>query len=115
MYTTTSPTFKRKKDFLTPIGVFSYRYVPVDNFYLGVRLVENKDSSYFLADPFRALADIFYQRRTSWQNAASLSEDLRIETEDIKHHDLSTLKALLQHYPSKRVRKTLTQLYEDLD
>lgn len=66
VYTTTSATFKRKKDFLTPIGGFSYRYVPVDNFDLGVRLVENKDNSYFLADPFRALADIFYAHDSEW-------------------------------------------------
>ena len=114
VYATTSATSKRKKEFLTPVGRFTYRYVPIANFYLGVQLVKNAANSYFLAEPWRAIADICYQRHTNWPNAASLSEDLRIESEDMKASDLNTLKALGEHYLSKRVRETLIRLYGEL-
>jgi hypothetical protein len=114
VYATTSATSKRKKEFLTPVGRFTYNHVPIGNFYLGVQLMESAESSYFLAEPWRAIADICYQRRMGWPNAASLSEDLRIESEDMKASDLNTLKALSEHYLSKRVRKTLVRFYEDL-
>ena len=114
VYTTTSATSKRKKEFFTPVGHFTYRSVPIDNFYLGVQLVENAAGSYFLADPWRAIADICYQRRMSWPNITSLSEDLRIEIEDMKASGLSTLKILSEHYKSKLVRESLNKLYEDL-
>ncbi|MFA5075240.1 MAG: hypothetical protein WC436_04010 [Candidatus Babeliales bacterium] len=115
VYTTTCVTLKRSKEFETPLGVFSYRHVPSDQFYLGVeRILISPDIIIFMASPWRALADFIYTRKKNWKNIFELEADLRIENETLIESDQKMLELLIKNYPSQRVRNTFNKLFKNL-
>jgi hypothetical protein len=114
VYSITSACFKRNKEYLTPIGRFIYQKVQVDHFYLGVQRLLTGNSAYFLADPWKALADLCYIQHKTWPDVSRLCEDLRIEPEEIELSDLRLLKELGQRYPSKPVRRMFQNFEREL-
>jgi hypothetical protein len=107
VYTTTCVSPKRAQEFKTPIGIFSYKHVPEQGFYVGVSRIPRKNTAIFIADPWRALADFIYVNRKSWKNITQLEADLRIDVDTIIGCDRELLKLLSERYPSPRVRKVL--------
>ncbi len=107
VYTTTCVSIKRAKEFKTPIGIFNYKRVPEEKFYTGVDRVRTKKGAFFVASPWRALADFIYTRRKSWKNLSELEADLRIDRETLINSDKKMLKILAASYPSCRVRENL--------
>ena len=101
----TSATIKRKKEFQTPIGVFSFEHIPVSSFEVGIG-----STSPFIATPLKALADMIYARMKSWSNLNDLYEDLRIDPEHLLSCDKRLLQELIESYPSLRVKKVLKNL-----
>jgi hypothetical protein len=109
-----SATIKRKKEFSNPLGMFTYRHISPELFYLGVERIEGEDGAYFVASPWRALADLAYCRKNTWKDLDDLEQDLRIEPEDLLKHDLELLGGLAENYPSVKVRKCLNQLLKSV-
>lgn len=107
VYTITSVSPKRAQEFKTQLGAFSYKRVPEKNFYLGVERIPKETGTFFVAEPWRALADLMYVKHLSWKTLDDLSADLRIDSETIKTGNHSLLKKLAQEYPSTRVRRAL--------
>ncbi len=107
VYTTTCVSPKRAQEFKTPIGIFSYKHIPEEEFYVGVSRIPRKNTVFFIADPWRALADFIYVNRKSWENITQLEADLRIDIDTIIGSDKELLKLLSESYPSPRVRKVL--------
>ena len=62
VYAVTCATFekKKKKKYETPFGTFTYRDVPSEAFPLGIRLVQEGDYFYRIAEPEKALCDQLY-------------------------------------------------------
>ncbi len=114
VYTTTCVSIKRAKEFKTPIGIFSYKRVPEDQFYTGVDRIKNEKSVFFVATPWRALADFIYTRRKSWKSLAELEADLRIDRETLINSDQKMLKLLAENYPSCRVRENLKRFFKEI-
>lgn len=115
VYTTTCVTSKRSKEFKTPLGIFSYKHVPSDQFYLGVERIEIKPNIIILmASPYRALADFIYTRKKTWKNIFELEADLRIENEILIESDQKILELLIENYPSRRVRESLKKFLKNL-
>ena len=114
VYTYTSATSKRGREFRTPLGMFSYEHVPEKNLYLGVARRVTKTGIAFIADPWRALADFIYIRHRSWPNLKHLEMDLRIELYSILESDLTQLETLCSQYPSPRVRAALTIFFTEI-
>lgn len=114
VYTTTCATAKRTKKFDTSIGVFRYIHVPEHLCYLGVQRVGNDDQAFYIADPWKAIADHYYVYNRGWKHPKDLSMDLRIELDDMLESDLTTLQVLSQHYQSKRVQKFLCEILRGL-
>jgi len=114
VYTTTCVSPKRAQEFKTPIGVFSYKHVPQDGFYAGVKRVVTATSTIFVADPWRALADFVYTRRRTWKNFAELEADLRIDIDVLMSGDNELLKTLSENYPSTRVRVVLKRFLKEI-
>ncbi|MCF7899607.1 hypothetical protein K9L05_03095, partial [Candidatus Babeliales bacterium] len=115
VYTTTCVTLKRSKEFKTPLGIFSYKHVPSDQFYLGVeRTVIKPNIIIFIASPYRALADFIYTRKKTWKNIFELEADLRIENETLIESDQKMLELLIKNYPSRRVREGLKKILKNL-
>jgi len=112
--TTTSASVKRTKEFLTPIGAFSYEHIPLEAFSFGVEQHTQNKINLFIATPCKALADMIYARKRTWKTSEELLEDLRIEPESFENVDKKVLRTLIENYPSERVKKTLSLLLKSL-
>jgi len=115
VYTITCVTPKQAQEFTTPIGVFSYKRVPAENFYTGVNRIETAEGVIFVAAPWRALADLMYTNRLSWEGLDHLEADLRIDKETLVDSDKNLLAILAKDYPSSRVRKNLKKFLNELE
>lgn len=114
VYVTTCATAKRAKEIVTSLGVFHYFHVPSLHCYLGVERLDVGNEAFLIADPWKALADHFYVFKRNWNSPQDLYLDMRIELEILRDSDLSSLKLLSEHYPSKRVRKFLCNINSTL-
>lgn len=112
--TTTSASVKRAREFETPIGIFSYEHIPVKAFSLGIEQHQQDTITLFIASPVKALADIVYARKRTWESISDLSEDLRIERDSFQNSDRKLLVELIENYPSPRVKKALNILLKGL-
>lgn len=111
VYNTTSACAKRSKTFHNAIGIFSYRHIPATCFYNQV----DKQNGFLMASPWKALADCIYAYKKTWKCFEDMSEDMRIEKEDMQEASLESLKDLSENYPSKRVRQCLRKLFKELN
>ena len=115
VYTVTSTSLDRSREFATPLGHFSFVRVPQKLFYLQVMRVEKPGGhSYFLASPFKALADYVYVHKQDWRSTHPLVESLRIDASTLHQADVAALDELLKNYPSLRVRRFLRGLRKEL-
>jgi predicted transcriptional regulator of viral defense system len=112
--TTTCATVKRTKEFETPLGIFSYEHIPIEAFSFGVEQHQQGALTLFIAAPVKAIADIIYVRKRTWDSMSDLCEDLRIEIESFQSSDRKLLIELIENYPSARVKKTLNVLLKGL-
>lgn len=114
VYTTTCATAKRANEFKTPLGVFQYVHVPERLCYLGVQRVGIDNEAFFMASPWKALADHYYVYDRNWNCLEDLYLDMRIEMEDMFESDLKILQILSEHYQSSKVRKFLSKILRGL-
>jgi hypothetical protein len=105
---------KRSKEFNTPLGFFTYEHIPITAFALGICQHQKGDITLFVANPWKALADIIYARKRDWLTLDDLSEDLRIDPEHFIDFDRSLLTDLIANYPSNRVKRVLHTLQKGL-
>ncbi|MEI3339485.1 MAG: hypothetical protein V8R80_05605 [Eubacterium sp.] len=88
VYTITSATFekKKKKKYETVFGTFTYRDVPSDAFPLEIRLVQEGEYFYRIAEPEKALCDTLYimpPAKNTTELASLLFDDLRIDDSEL--------------------------------
>lgn len=106
----TSVTTGRSRRFSTPLGVFSYRQIPLRAFPLGMDRVElDNGLSYLMATPEKALADKLVSDRRGGLASQSdlreyLVENLRIAPEDLATLNPARLREIADGYRSRRVR-----------
>ncbi len=92
---TTCATTKPSVQIQTPIGTYSYRWLPLHVFSSGV-LHENKQGYVFLiASPLKALLDLVYVHKKQYTNLADIEADLRL--------NLPQLVALLSEETNKDI------------
>jgi predicted transcriptional regulator of viral defense system len=58
VYITQSMTIKHSRQFDTPVGLFSYLYVPREVFHIGLTNIVKSDFSFIIATPEKALCDL---------------------------------------------------------
>jgi len=115
VYTLTSVSSGKSKEFKTPLGAFSYSRVPQKVFYAGVeRLTDEADNIFLMASPMKALADYVYVNKKDWAELQPVAESLRIEREEFESVTSEDINALIENYTSRRVRKFLKGLRKDL-
>jgi predicted transcriptional regulator of viral defense system len=115
VYTLTSVSSGKSKEFQTPLGVFSYSRAPQSLFYTGVERVSDEGSDVFLmATPVKALADYVYVNGKDWVGLKPAAESLRIEAEEFETVTVDDIDALVENYKSRRVRKFIKGLRRDL-
>lgn len=110
VYTVTCATFekKKKKKYETSFGTFIYRDVPSAAFPLELRLVQEGDYFYRIAEPEKALCDKLYTlppAANTKELAALLTDDLRIEEAELLKLDAEKIRILAEQYHSTNVKK----------
>lgn len=107
VYSITSVSAPRSREFKTPLGVFGFVRVPADPFLAGVELRTEGSDSFFIAGPWRALVDYVYVHKKDWKDSKPLRESLRIEDEHLEKADVRELEAIEKAFRSRRVRTFL--------
>ena len=101
-------TPKRSKEFLTPIGLFYYRHIPLKKYIIGALKVElNPQQSFLMASPEKALSDklLFLGEKLNTIPAlkAYLYEDLRINHNQLALFQLRHLQEIQNSYECSNI------------
>jgi hypothetical protein len=105
-----SVTFKRSKQFETPLGLFEYQSIPRDFYVVGFEQFITDDYVYLIATPEKALCDYLFVtanlKFTSKKSMLSfLEDDLRVDFSAVKWNTKLILKC------AKLGKKTKALLY----
>ena len=115
VFSLSSVTSKKSKQFSTPIGEFTFTHVPQKVLLCGVeRITDQYGESFFMASPLKALADYVYVQKPRRQDAASLLDELRIEKEALQKIKAGDTAVLLENYSNSRVRQCILSIREIL-
>ncbi|NLE27020.1 MAG: hypothetical protein GX625_17100 [Clostridiaceae bacterium] len=115
VYTLTSASLGKSKEFKTPLGAFSYNRVPQKVFYAGVeRLTDEAGDAFLMAQPIKALADYVYVHKKDWTGLAPAAEDLRIEPDEFESVAVEEIDELIENYTSRRVVRFLKGVRKEL-
>lgn len=107
VYTTTSVTSKRSKEFQTPLGLFSYLHLPLESFFTEVELVKENGYQFFMAKPWKAICDYLYCYKKDWTNLNPLAESLRINCDDLPVLREEEIQLLEEYYRHTRISRFL--------
>ncbi len=101
--------FKRDKRYNTPVGRFSYRYLPVEKYTCGISYRRTDLGNFFIASPEKALCDKVYFSPVLEQRdfPEYLLSDLRVAREQLKRFDIAQLSHLAQVYKRKNCQYLL--------
>ncbi len=108
--TITSVTCGRSRSFDTPVGLFSYRMIPLEAFRSGMDRVELEDGrSFLIAVPEKALADrVVAERGAHLSSQKELHEylfaSLRVDPGTLAALDPARLEDFAQRYRSRRIK-----------
>ena len=111
-----SMTTKRKKQFETPVGKFSYLYCPKKVFNIGVQLEDAGDQKNFLiASPEKALCDMTAMQThiSTKREMKEFLELMRLDYSVSKDLDLSVLEEIKTGYRRQSIKLLLNCLKED--
>jgi hypothetical protein len=106
----TSVTTGRSRKYSTPVGLFTYRMIPLAAFRLGMSRVELDDGrSFLIATPEKALADkIRDDRGTAIQTRSRLLDylenNLRVDSTALANLNIADLEAIARRYGSRKLR-----------
>lgn len=105
----TSVTTKRKKEFETPVGLFSYEHLYIDAFPWGQSLIKFHDGyTAMMATPEKALLDTVSLRIKSTLEISDVENllfaDLRIDESNFNRLNRSKLLELATYYKSSNVK-----------
>ena len=115
VYTITSVTQGRSREFKTHFGPFSFTCIPQLKFFLGVRSVsEDGSGAFFMAEPLKALADYVYVQRCKWNSVAPVVESLRVDPALLDKLTPEMFDEVSAAYKSGRVLQFLSGLRKDL-
>lgn len=107
--TVTSVTIGRSKRFTTPLGLFTYRQIPIAAFSPGMtRKALDGDRAFLLATPEKAVCDmIVVDQGVSLRSFKSLRrylfEDLRLEPEALTNLQAEQIGEIARHYCSAKL------------
>jgi predicted transcriptional regulator of viral defense system len=109
VYEITSATMRMKKEFLTPVGRFTYKVVPLQAYALGVDWMYDKtDGGKLIATAEKALCDKIKSDRgigrlSQAKLEAYLEHDLRIDMELLFSLDTELIEAIATAYKSSNL------------
>lgn len=104
----TSATTKRSKVFDTAIGVFSYKHIDSKLYSLGIDIINSNQGNFMMASSLKALCDKIFTLKGVKINSKKamlemLSDDLRIDLDELIGLDISLVKQYVDISKSRRV------------
>lgn len=114
VYTITSVSSKRSKEFETPLGIFSYQQVPLEDLFTEVILCHEEQRQFFLAKPWRAICDYVFCHRMDWNSIDPLIKSLRIEPHNLPILSQEEMQILDDYYHQRRISRFLKGIRKDL-
>ncbi|MBX9771983.1 MAG: hypothetical protein K2X29_11455 [Candidatus Obscuribacterales bacterium] len=113
--TVTSVTPKRDKEFDTPLGRFSYRYLSGDRYACGIERVQiDRNNFVLMASPEKALCDYLTLNKFTEKYSPGIKEfleaDLRIDNESWTRLNPQTLLKLNKCYRNRNIQAILEAL-----
>ena len=92
-----SATIKRDKGYQTPFGRFEYISLPASYYTVGIKQVIERESSYLIATPEKALCDTIVNTvglnlRSQKEALVYLEEDLRFDVDRLAEMDVALLE-----------------------
>ena len=118
VHTVTSITPQRDKNFITSVGYFSYRYLAMKKYSVGLNRITLDDRrSILIASPEKALIDKIYFSKSFTPETKKdvenyLFDDLRLEKNVVKHLNLKLFSEIAFIYKNARVAAVLHYLKE---
>ncbi len=112
----TSVTTGRSRKFHTPIGLFTYRMIPLEAFRVGMDRIEtSKGRAFLMATPEKAIADKIQAVRgmeikTEKELERFFEKDLRIDPAGLRDLNISDLNAIAAAYGSRKIRLLVDML-----
>jgi hypothetical protein len=106
----TSVTTGRSRKFITPVGAFTYRMIPLPAFQSGMDMVDMGDGrSFLIAVPEKALADKIYGDRgvviaSQKEISTYLLDDLRMDPVFLKEMDPDRVEIYAGCYGSRKIK-----------
>lgn len=120
VYEISSVTTNNSKTFKTAIGRFSYNYMPLPYYSLGIRQVElTKRQTVLMASGEKALCDKIITTsgillRSVKQTLALLKEDFRIDKEQLRSLDANVITTWLEVAPKENSLRILVKTLKSL-
>lgn len=114
VHTITNVCTNRSKEFHTPLGVFSYLHLPLENFYTEVELITENNYRFFMAKPWKAICDYVFCYKKDWKNLDPLLKSLRINREDLPMLQDEDIELLDEYYHHQRIKKFLKGIKRDI-
>lgn len=105
--TVTSVAVKRSRQFMTPIGQFSFIHLPTTNFYVGVERIEENGHIFFMAKPWKAICDYVYCYKKDWKSLDPLRDSLRIDIDQLPALREEEIKLFEDYYHHSRMSRFL--------
>ncbi|MFZ0241571.1 MAG: hypothetical protein WAL90_07980 [Desulfobacterales bacterium] len=105
----TSVTTGRSHRFYTPVGLFTYRMIPLEAFRIGMDRIEiDNGRAFLMAIPEKALADKLHEGRgmeiqTQKALISYLEENLRIDPAALRSLRPAELDAIARRYRSRKI------------
>ncbi len=105
----TSVTIKRSRRFSTPIGLFTYRGIPMKAYQTGIDQVALEDGrSFLIAIPEKALCDKVDQDRgtavrTQKEMRSYLKDNLRVDPESLRNLNADVILEIAERYRSRKI------------
>lgn len=114
VYTTTSVTGKRAKDFNTPLGIFSYSHLPIENLYIEVEMVKENAYTFFIAKPWKAICDYIFCYKKNWNSLKPLLESLRMDSDLLPILRKEEYDLFDEYYHHTRITRFLKGVFKEL-
>ena len=114
VFTVTSATGKRSKEFHSTLGVFSYLHLPLENLFTGVEIINEDGRQFFVAKPWKAICDYVFCYKKNWKGLEPLLENLRIELDSLPMLRNEEIQLLDEYYQSARVSRFLKGVSKEL-
>ena len=111
VYSITSVTSKKTKEFNTPFGNFYFHSVPKKFFHFGITRVE-KNGVFLVAEPLKALLDYIYIFKKDWKNIEDTKKDLRLNDSITNFINTNIINEYYKNCKNVRVKNFLNGLKE---